>query len=324
VQDGAVRLLNAARSLNQTLDPSRLLVRVCEEGKRLIDAERADVYVGASAEELRVEATYGGSAEEIGKRAGDVGDLAREAAARGEPVSGKRSLALPLRWEGKLRGVLALELGGGREAGAEELEILEGFAELAEAACRNAAAHAELALEARTDGLTGCLNHAAMHDTLRRELERCRRLGHGLSLAIVDLDDFKQVNERHGHLAGDELLRRVGRALRDSVRAYDVVARYGGDEFAVIAINADEEAAAEVLTRALGAVARELASFDVAGEGTAATAGVAEWRPDDSPTMLIARADRALLHGKHSGLRGTAVRASSAPGGFDPASSGRG
>ena len=96
-------------------------------------------------------------------------------------------------------------------------------------ACRNASAHAGLVLAARTDALTGCLNHAALHDTLRRELERCRRTGHSLSLAMVDLDDFKHVNESQGHLAGDEVLRGVGHAMRQAVRAYDLVARYGGD-----------------------------------------------------------------------------------------------
>ena len=310
MQDGVARLLDAARSLNQTLDPSRLMVRVCEEARRVVDADRADVYLGGAGEELRLEATYGRPGETIGARA--------------DTVLGERSLAVPLRWDGELQGMVAVEFAGERVGGQAELELLEAFAELASAACRNAAAHAELALAARTDGLTGCLNHAAMQDTLRRELERCRRLGHSLSLAIVDLDDFKRVNETHGHLTGDEVLRRVGRALRDSVRAYDVVARYGGDEFAVIAINADEGAAADVLTRALASIDGELGELGIAGDATAATAGVAEWLPDDSPTMLIARADRALLHGKQRGGRGTAVRASSTPADFTPEASGRG
>ena len=167
-----------------------------------------------------------------------------------------------------------------------------------------------LALAARTDGLTGCLNHAAMQDTLRRALERCRRTGSGLALAIVDLDDFKQVNERHGHQAGDEVLKHVGAALGDSVRAYDVVARYGGDEFAIIAIDADEIVAADVVTRGLNEIQGRLGELAIGSEATRATAGVAEWPPGDSPTMLIARADEALLHGKHQGNRGMVVRAS--------------
>ena len=207
----------------------------------------------------------------------------------------------------------------------DELELLESFGELAAAACRNATAHAGLALAARTDALTGCLNHSAMHDALGREIERCRRKGHALSLVIVDLDEFKQVNERHGHLAGDDVLRQVGESLRESVRAYDLVARYGGDEFAVIAMDADEATAAEVARRAVEAIGRALGALGSAGQATAATAGVAEWQSGDSPSELIGRADRALLHGKHSGLRGTVVQASSMPATADGgAASGRG
>jgi diguanylate cyclase (GGDEF)-like protein len=323
MQDGVSRLLDAARSLHQTLDPSRLLVRVCEEATRVAGAERADVFLGTPAEGFRLEATYGRPGEAVGARVEPGAGIVGEVAERGEPVWGERSLAAPLRWDGAVRGVLAVEFSSGRAGGDAELELLMELADLAAAAYRNATEHAQLALEARTDGLTGCLNHAAMHDTLRRELERCRRAGHGLSLAIVDLDDFKQVNEEHGHLAGDEVLRRVGAALRESVRAYDVVARYGGDEFAIIAVGADESIAAEVSSRALGGIERALRELGIAGDATAATAGVAEWTPDDSPTMLIARADEALLYGKQRGSRGTAVRASSVPPGFAPERSGR-
>jgi diguanylate cyclase (GGDEF)-like protein len=150
-----------------------------------------------------------------------------------------------------------------------------------------------------------------MHDTLRRELERCRRTGHGLSLAIVDLDDFKLVNEQHGHQAGDSVLKQVGAALLDSVRAYDVVARYGGDEFAIIALDAGEDVAVDVVARGLGEIRGRLGQLGFGGKATLATAGVAEWREGESATMLIARADEALLYGKHEGPRGTPIRASS-------------
>jgi diguanylate cyclase (GGDEF)-like protein len=323
VNDGLSRLLEAARSLNQTLDPSRLLVRVCEEATRVVEAERADVFLGTPAGGLRMEATYGRPGEAIGTRVEPGDGIVGEAAERGEPVLGERVLAVPLRWQGELRGVLAVELEGEREAGESERELLETFADLAASACRNATEHAGLALAARIDGLTGCLNHAAMQDTLRRELERCRRSGHVVSLAILDLDDFKQVNEEHGHLAGDEVLRRVGAALRESVRAYDVVARYGGDEFAIIAIDADERTAVEVAARALDGIRRALGELGFAGEATVATAGVAGWTPGDSPTMLIARADHALLYGKQQGSRGRAVPASATPAGFTPDASGR-
>ena len=297
-----MRLLAAARSLGQTLDPSRLLVRVCEQAVRVVRGERSDVYL--CGDELRREATYGRPARAIGAAAGDV---AAAVAERGVPVSLGQVAAVPLRWEEQLRGVLVVELGEGRDAGAPEIRLLGELAALACAAFRNATTHAELALAARTDGLTGCLNHAAMQDTLRREIERATRGGRSLSVALVDLDDFKQVNEEHGHQVGDEVLRAVGRALRDKVRTYDTVARYGGDEFAVIAIDADEDAAAEVMTRALAAIGDALGKLGVASR---ATAGVAQWVADESSTMLIARADRSLLEGKHALGKGGVVRAS--------------
>jgi diguanylate cyclase (GGDEF)-like protein len=302
VEDATARLLRAARNLGQTLDPSRLLVRVCEEGVRVLGGERADVYLCGP--ELRREATYGRPARAIGAAAGDV---AAAVAERGMPVSLGQAAAVPLRWNEEMRGVLVVELGQGREAGPAEIRVLGELADLASAAFRNASKHAELALAARTDGLTGCLNHAAMQDTLRREVERASRTRGRLSLAIVDLDDFKQVNEEHGHQVGDEVLRAVGGALRDNVRTYDTVARYGGDEFAVIAIDADEAAATEVMERALAAIKRGL---DDLGVSSGATAGVAEWTADESPTMLIARADSSLLEGKHREAKGGVVRAS--------------
>jgi diguanylate cyclase (GGDEF)-like protein len=308
--DSAALLLDAVRRLNESLDPSRVLVRVCEEAARLLGADTASVYLGSQAEGVRAEATYGGPAERIGESVEAGEDLVGLVIERGEAMLAEGELAVPLRWDGQFRGVLTVAYERERAASADELELLEAFGDLAAAACRNASAHAGLALEARTDALTGCLNRAAMQEALQREIERCRRRGHALSLVILDLDEFKQVNERHGHLAGDEVLRQVGEALRRSVRSYDLVARHGGDEFAIIAIDADEVTATQVALRALEAVGRALGTLGPPGRATAATAGVAQWEADDSLTDLIARTDRALLHGKHEGGRGTAVRAS--------------
>jgi diguanylate cyclase (GGDEF)-like protein len=320
VAGGAARLLDSVRRLNQSLDPSRVLVSVCEEAVRLLDAGNASVFLADAGGSFRLEATYGTPAERIGELVPAGEGLVGTVVERNEPAIADGALAVPLSWGGRLRGVLAVGGVGECDMTGGELELLADFGELAAAACRNAGTHSELALAARTDALTGCLNHAAMHEALIREFERCSRHGQALSLAIVDLDDFKQVNERHGHLAGDEVLRRVGHSLRQSVRAYDLVARYGGDEFAIIAVDAGEPTASEVALRAVDTIRAELDALGAAGDATGATAGVAEWRPGDTPATLIARADTALLRGKHEGGRGSVVRAAAVGGG----TSGRG
>jgi diguanylate cyclase (GGDEF)-like protein len=334
-------LTRAARTLSESLDLNRVLVRICEEAARILDADYANVFLGNAAEGLRFEATYGLGADLIGARVETGDGLVGKVVERGESMltndyqglprqvplapfeDVKSSLAVPMYWDRELRGALAVGHFKPHLVTRDDLALLEAFADLAAAACRNASVHAGLMLAARTDALTGCLNHAALHDTLRRELERCRRTGHGFSLAILDLDDFKQVNERHGHLAGDELLRRVGRALRHSVRTYDLVGRYGGDEFAIVAVDADEREAAEVATRAIAGVEGAFWKLDYTdGEG-GATAGVAEWHEGEGVTALIERADRALRYGKQHGGRGSAVCSSALPALFVPAAQAR-
>ena len=224
----------------------------------------------------------------------------------------RAGVSVPMRWGGRLRGVLSVGFRRHTRLGRDEVRVLEAFAELAAVACRNAAAHESLALVARTDGLTGCLNHAALHEALAREVERCRRSGHRLSLLLIDLDHFKLVNERHGHLVGDEVLRTVGYALRQSVRGFDFVARYGGDEFALVVVDATESEARSAARRARDRVGTALAQLKLMEE-VGMTVGIAEWRPGEGASELVARADRALLYGKLRLGRGATVAASEVP-----------
>ncbi len=329
-------LARAARTLNESLDLNRVLVRICHEAASILDGDIAVIYRGDGAEGVTVEATYGMAPEAIGYRMAPGAGLAGKVAELDEPLltndyqglsqrpdrnlfgDVRGSIAVPMHWGGELRGVLSVGYRRAHHVTADHLGMLETFGELAAAACRNASAHAGLAQAARTDGLTGCLNHSAMHDSLRREIERCERTGHRLSLVLVDMDDFKQVNEEHGHLMGDEVLRRVGQALRRAVRPYDMVARYGGDEFAIVAVESDEQEARELAARALGDVSRSLEELRAGETAGGASAGIAEWSPGETPTGLIERADRALMYGKRERGSGSLIPVSDLPDEYRP------
>ena len=331
-------LLNAARALNESLDLPHVLGEIAREAARVTGADIAAVWRGDGREGLTLEAAEGLPPEVIGYRldpgegvAGRVAlsgeptmatDHAR-IAAPGSPFAGVECvMGVPLSWGGRLHGVVTVGHRGPQEGSDRSLQLFETFAELASVACRNASVHAGVAHAARTDGLTGCLNHSALHDALQREIERCRRVGHALSLVLLDLDEFKQVNERHGHLVGDEVLRRVGHALRQAMRPYDHVGRYGGDEFALIAVDAAEDEASEIARRTIAQLGTAMDDFEAdwpvdRARGCAA-AGVAEWNAALGATELLAEADRALLFAKQEGGPGSVVPGSTVPESFRP------
>ncbi|HWT24854.1 MAG TPA: diguanylate cyclase, partial [Solirubrobacteraceae bacterium] len=210
------------------------------------------------------------------------------------PGSGRlrSAVAAPIRPHDRVEGVVLAGYLGDRWIEREDTELLVAFAELAGITWRNAADHAAAREAAALDSLTGCLNHGAFQDRLREEIARAARDDKPLALALMDLNDFKGVNDTLGHLVGDALLRDVADALRGSVRSYDKVARYGGDEFALLLPMTNEETARRVVDRALAAVARVRLHEHVA---VSATGGLAHWRPDEQASTLIDRADRALL-----------------------------
>lgn len=166
--------------------------------------------------------------------------------------------------------------------------------------------------EAGTDWVAGCLNHRAMRKRLREEIGRAQRTAGTLSCVIVDLDDFKLVNDRHGHQAGDAILRQVAQALTGEFRAFDRVARYGGDEFVVILPNADIDSAVAAAERALAHL-RQVPSQD-GSRGVSASMGVAQWRSGMSVDELLETCDAALLQSKRDGKGSVTGAITRAPG----------
>lgn len=172
--------------------------------------------------------------------------------------------------------------------------------------------HAERS--AATDGLTKIANRTTFTAALERELARSTRSGQPISLVMVDLDQFKQVNDEHGHQAGDEALRNVAEALSQACRDQDTAARYGGEEFVVILTDCGPERSVQVAERLRAAVAAAGAA-----RALTASAGVASY-PAHATNLetLVRAADDALLVSKRTG-RNRTTAATAGPGASAPA-----
>jgi diguanylate cyclase (GGDEF)-like protein len=152
---------------------------------------------------------------------------------------------------------------------------------------------------ALTDSLTGLLNRRAFDDILDREMRRAHSNGSQLGLILADLDHFKEVNDRHGHNAGDEVLRNVSATLRQLTRPADSLARYGGEEFALLVRGTTSHELGEIAERLREAISRCSAVPD--GLGITLSAGAALSLENESMSAFVERCDRALYASKHAG-----------------------
>jgi diguanylate cyclase (GGDEF)-like protein len=162
----------------------------------------------------------------------------------------------------------------------------------------NLSLSAELADLARTDGLTGLPNRRVFDERLEDELRRSARSRRPFALAIFDVDRFKQINDTHGHRAGDEALRAFAETLRKHTRHVDLAARFAGDEFAMILLDVDHGEAHAIVARIVNAI-RELCPVEALRLST--SAGVTLSYPVDTSETIIERADAALYKAKQAG-----------------------
>jgi diguanylate cyclase (GGDEF)-like protein len=217
-------------------------------------------------------------------------------------LDGRSAVVVPLGFRGERLGMASLEFGAPDTMLYEELRLVLSSAVTGALLTRAVnQARREVEKLAITDPLTGLYNRRHLSERIRAEFVRMRRHPRSLSLALVDLDGFKQVNDRFGHEAGDRVLVTVAQRLRTGLREVDIVARFGGDEFVVML---PETTAAQACLVA-GRIQQALSGLPIDEHGIVdATFGVATTDDDGSKIdqeELVRRADHALLCGKRAG-----------------------
>ncbi len=254
--DQITALLDAAKVINVDLDLEEVLAAVLRSTLEVLDADSASIMLTRGDDELRTVATAGASAA-AGARLHFGEGIAGQVAASREPVLvqgnvpgryGKpfphleSSMSVPLIHRGLLLGVLNVNAKSDKTFSEHDLRALSLFGEHAAGAIANAQMFeaqrllsAQRSYQAFHDPLTNLPNRALLLEHVSHELIRRRDDTDRIAVLFLDIDNFKEVNDRLGHAAGDELLRGVARCLRESIREGDTVARFGGDEFAILA-----------------------------------------------------------------------------------------
>jgi diguanylate cyclase (GGDEF)-like protein len=213
----------------------------------------------------------------------------------GHPVSACVAIPGPRR-----RLLLVGESMTGALRGLQELEILQTIAEIAGSALAGADLLQRLKREATVDPLTGCLNRRGLEERLQVEVQRARRYDRPLAVLMLDLDRFKQVNDRYGHDVGDRVLCAVGGALLDTLRETDLIGRYGGEEFAIVLPEVEVAPAVRAAERVRSALSG-IADPAMDGGVTASLGLAVQPRDGTDAASLLRSADQALYAAKTAG-----------------------
>jgi diguanylate cyclase (GGDEF)-like protein len=237
--------------------------------------------------------------EATGATGGVVLGLEGELARAGDPDAGAERIAFPLRIDSSDFGSLVLSADSFE---ASQVETIASLAAQVVVALDNARLHSLVQRQAMVDSLTGLANRRSLEDSLRSELARAARFGDDTTVVLADLDNFKLVNDKYGHPAGDQVLKTFASTLRQSVRESDIAARWGGEEFALVLAGTDAAGGARLAERARNEIAaRVITTMD--GDEIAVTAsfGVASFPEWQELGELLAAADSALYEAKRQG-----------------------
>jgi diguanylate cyclase (GGDEF)-like protein len=299
-----------------TIDLDEVLARALEAAGAVLGVDAAMVVLDEDERHSRLVATVGLSEDEAAGNPGGVApDWRRTRAAivsylyppesrLSDPLRG--SVSVPLRGEaGDALGTLwVFWRSSDRDPDESQIALLEELSVRAGPAIENARRFQEARTLADLDALTGLHNYRYFHETLEREVARAQRYDRTLALVVFDIDDFKAINDRVGHLAGDTVLAEAAERVRGVVRGADIACRVGGDEFAVV-LPESSIADAEALYRRLQGALSNWRSGD---EALKLSAGIAELDPDDDAATFFKRADAALYQAKERG-KGQAIAA---------------
>jgi diguanylate cyclase (GGDEF)-like protein len=315
LQQERARLRESIHRIGQTfesnLDRPALLELALRTAVDAVQATCARLTVRDTPEEPLAQVGLVGSLSGLEGRCHEAEERALSNGGLGEANSGDTfvaSVALgPLEPGGRVRGLITVGRPQ-REFDDGDRDILRSLAAQATLALENVELHYQVQQQAVTDELTGLANHGRFQELLRVEIEQVRRYRHPVGLIMLDLDDFKSINDTYGHQQGDVVLKQVARALRETSRDVDLPARYGGEEMAVILPHTALEGAYSISERVRRAIeALQIPRLD--GDGSlriTASFGVAASTEGDKDA-LIADADAALYAAKRQGKNRTVM-----------------
>jgi diguanylate cyclase (GGDEF)-like protein len=305
------RLVSFGHALGRALDFDSLRVAVAQHLPAIVGTERVWVLVQQGSDWHALQGDTRGAEEVL-----QWGDLAESLLASGPEKTpatlGDRAIGFPLLVGGMVMGVLGVRPDAGGLP-PDRRRFVEAAAALLAVSVKNAQLFREVKDNGVKDSLTGCFTRGHALEIIDAELRRARRSQTPVSMIMFDLDHFKDVNDRYGHLCGDAVLGVVGKRMKEVLRGSDLKCRYGGEEFLVLL----PETPLHGARRVADTLRREIAERPIpwAGEGISVTAsfGLAQTLPGEvNVQAVIARADQALYRAKDDGRNCVRIAAESA------------